>query len=156
MNRRYLLLAAWLVACNNNSTAPQKRSPAERTEIAHDTVRHQSAPDTILAAPDTLSQKTYANERFKNVKLEQLDKNSFRVTGKAQIFEARFGWVIEDGHRQLAEGFVSADAGAPAWGNFAFTFRAPAKSTNSTQHLILFESSAKDGSRQHELPIPLP
>jgi hypothetical protein len=47
------------------------------------------------------------------------------------------------------------DAGAPAWGNFSFTVDAPKKNANSTLHLILFELSSKDGSRQYELPILL-
>jgi hypothetical protein len=47
------------------------------------------------------------------------------------------------------------DAGAPEWGNFEFTIDVTKKRGNSTLTLILFESSAKDGSRQYELPIAL-
>jgi hypothetical protein len=47
------------------------------------------------------------------------------------------------------------DAGAPEWGRFSFTVEAVKKRANSTLHIILFESSAKDGSRQYELPILL-
>ncbi len=47
------------------------------------------------------------------------------------------------------------DMGAPEWGNFSFTVDVEKKRPNSTLTLILFESSAKDGSRQFELPILL-
>ncbi|MEO6488548.1 MAG: Gmad2 immunoglobulin-like domain-containing protein, partial [Ferruginibacter sp.] len=70
-------------------------------------------------------------------------------------FEAAFSWVVEDGHEELKKGFHMTDAGAPAWGKFDFTIDVQKKRENSTLTLILFESSAKDGSRQYELPIVL-
>ncbi len=99
--------------------------------------------------------KIYANERFRNVSVTHLGDHEFRISGQAQIFEASFNYVIEDGHNELAKGFSTTDAGAPEWGNFSFTVKAEKETENSTLHLILFESSAKDGSRTHELPIPL-
>ncbi|MGZ5286873.1 MAG: Gmad2 immunoglobulin-like domain-containing protein, partial [Flavisolibacter sp.] len=78
-----------------------------------------------------------------------------RITGEGQIFEASFGWVIEDGHKELSEGFATTDAGAPAWGKFSFEVKAEKERQNSTLHLVLFETSMKDGSRQYELPIRL-
>jgi hypothetical protein len=77
------------------------------------------------------------------------------VQGQAQVFEASFSWVIEDGHNELKTGHQMTDAGAPAFGNFRFTIDLPEKRPEATLHLILFESSPKDGSRQHELIIPL-
>jgi hypothetical protein len=62
--------------------------------------------------------------------------------------------IIEDGHDEVRAGFQTTDAGAPEWGNFDFTI-AVQKNENSKLTLVLFESSAKDGSRQHELPIVL-
>ena len=47
------------------------------------------------------------------------------------------------------------DAGAPEWGDFDFTIIVQKKRENSKLTLVLFESSAKDGSRQDELPIVL-
>ena len=47
------------------------------------------------------------------------------------------------------------DAGAPRWGNFNFKAEAKKANPNTVLHLILFEASAKDGSRQHELSVPL-
>ena len=62
---------------------------------------------------------------------------------------------MEDGHEELKKGYQMTDAGAPEWGKFEFAITAQKKRTNSTLTLILFETSAKDGSRQHELPITL-
>ena len=99
--------------------------------------------------------KAYSNARFKNVIAKKLGDNKYRITGKAQIFEANFGWVIEDGHDELEKGNTMTDAGAPEWGNFNFIVQAKKKRENSVLHLILFEVSAKDGSRQYELPVLL-
>jgi hypothetical protein len=99
--------------------------------------------------------KIYSNQRFKEVTVEKIAEHKFLVQGKGQIFEASFNWVVEDGHEEIKKGFQMTDAGAPAWGNFKFTIDVQKKNPNSTLHLILFESSAKDGSRQYELPVTL-
>lgn len=98
----------------------------------------------------------YSNERFKNVTVKKTGDGEFVVQGQAQIFEANFSWVVEDGHEELKQGYTTTDAGAPAWGNFSFTVTATKERPNSTLHLVLFELSAKDGSRQYELPVLLP
>ncbi|MCW3087696.1 MAG: sporulation protein [Sediminibacterium sp.] len=108
--------------------------------------------DRSTKPPDPV---TSSNQRFKEVAITRTAPDSFRVQGKAQIFEARFGWVVEDGHNELAHGSEMTDAGAPAWGNFVFTVSIKKNRPNSTLILILFETSAKDGTRQHELPIVL-
>jgi hypothetical protein len=87
--------------------------------------------------------------------VEKIAADKFRIQGEAQIFEANFSWVIEDGHNELKKGYEMTDAGAPEWGKFDFTIDIQKKNDNSTLILILFEISAKDGSRQYELPIPL-
>jgi len=99
--------------------------------------------------------KVYANKRFKDVTVEKVEANKFRIKGQAQIFEANFNWIVEDGHEELKKGFQMTDAGAPEWGKFKFTIDVQKKRENSTLTLILFESSAMDGSRQYELPIVL-
>ena len=99
--------------------------------------------------------KSYANARFKNVVIEKLKEDTYEVTGEGQIFEASFSWVIEDGHNELQSGYSTTDAGAPAWGKFNFTVTAAKARANSFLHIILFEISAEDGRRTHELPILL-
>jgi hypothetical protein len=87
--------------------------------------------------------------------VERIGENKFRIRGQGQIFEANFNWIVEDGHDELYKGFQMTEAGAPEWGKFEFTIDAKKKRENSTLILILFESSARDGSRQYELPLVL-
>ena len=136
----WLIVAAFLAACSHGSGDTETRSDsAGRAEVID----------------DPAADKKYWNTRFRNVTIEKSKEGSFVVTGEAQIFEANFGWVVEDGHQELKRGFEMTDAGAPAWGKFKFEIDVEKQRANSTLTLILFESSAKDGSRQHELPIPL-
>ncbi len=95
----------------------------------------------------------YSNKRFRDVSVEKLGTDSFRIKGRAQVFEASLSWVLEDGHNELKQGYTTTDAGAPEWGKFKFDVQIPKKRPGSTVHIILFEASAMDGSRQHELPV---
>ncbi|RDI57609.1 Gmad2 immunoglobulin-like domain-containing protein [Flavobacterium glaciei] len=145
-----ILLSAFLLfACNKKET--------QRPAFVNDTL--MTIPDTTklvkATKPENLLPKQYSNARFKEVTVERIDENKFRVRGKGQIFEANFNWIIEDGHDELHKGFQMTDAGAPEWGNFDFTVTVEKKRENSKLTLVLFESSAKAGSRQHELPILL-
>ncbi|HSQ46856.1 MAG TPA: Gmad2 immunoglobulin-like domain-containing protein [Lutibacter sp.] len=147
MKRIILFSLIVLFSCSN-----KKESKGESFKIlkTSDTVQVPKAAES-----DTAILKEYANKRFKEVTVQKLVDHKFRVKGKGQIFEASFSWIVEDGHYELAKGFEMTDAGAPEWGNFDFTLDVTKKDTNSTLTLILFEISAKDGSRQYELPIPL-
>lgn len=79
---------------------------------------------------------------------------TFTVEGEARVFEAAFSWVLEDGHNLLAEGHEMTDAGAPEWGKFRFDVNFE-YATQPHMMLILYVSSAKDGSMEHQLIIPL-
>src|SRR4030095_12312371 len=149
MRRTILLSLIILVACNNNE---EKRKTTKA-----DTVKNipETTQVTNEAKPEALLPKAYSNKRFKNVTVERIGKDKFLVRGQGQIFEANFSWIVEDGHEELKKGFQMTDAGAPQWGKFDFTINVQKKRDNSTLTLVLFESSPKDGSRQHELPITL-
>ena len=128
------------------------------TEVQSDTGTIRT--DTLQVPPQKETDPvppppTYSNNRFRDVKLERLGKDSFLVSGKAQVFEATFNWVVEDGHEELKKGYQTTSAGAPEWGHFEFGLRVQKRRENSTLTLIIFESSPKDGSRQYELPIRL-
>ena len=144
-----LLSTLLLFACNKKKT--------QRNTIVNDTLITTPETTNVVKAekPENLIPKQYSNERFKEVTVERIDENKFRVRGKGQIFEANFNWIIEDGHDELKKGFQMTDAGAPEWGKFNFTITVQKRRENSELTLVLFESSAKDGSRQHELPIIL-
>lgn len=144
----YICIVVSLSACGDN----QKTS---NTETASDAVENTIDSTLIDESDNAGAVKVYSNERFKEVTVKKVGADQFVVEGKAQIFEANVEWVVEDGHNELKKGFQMADAGAPAWGNFKFEIEVDKQRPNSTLTLILFESSAKDGSRQHELPILL-
>jgi hypothetical protein len=82
-------------------------------------------------------------------------EGQFHVTGKARVFEAVFGWAVEDGHEELVSGHSMTNAGPPEFGDFSFDIRVKKKRANSTLHLLIFENSANDGSRIHQLKIKL-
>ncbi|MFV8353578.1 Gmad2 immunoglobulin-like domain-containing protein [Flavobacterium sp. XS2P14] len=149
MKWTFLLAAILLFACNKKEN--------QRSTIVNDTLITIPEITTVIKdeKPEIHLPKQYSNERFKEVTVERIDENKFRIRGKGQIFEASFNWIIEDGHDELEAGFQTTDAGAPEWGNFDFTIVVQKKRENSKLTLVLFESSAKDGSRQHELPIVL-
>jgi germination protein M len=79
----------------------------------------------------------------------------FKVTGTANTFEATFNYELRDDQgRVLSKDFVTATSGSGTRGTFAFEvpykLDEPADGT-----LVVFELSAEDGSRIHELEIPL-
>jgi hypothetical protein len=146
---KYILLCSLFlfIACNPKS---EKDSIAEKEETTSSNLEIESESKEENTAP-----KMYTNARFKDVTVEKSGKDSFLIKGQAQIFEANLSWVVEDGHNELKKGFATATAGAPEWGNFEFNIEVEKTNEHATLMLILYESSAKDGSRQHELPIVL-
>lgn len=148
MKKLSILFAILIIGCNGN----------RKTETVIETDTLSVKPVEIIEPEKEIpvpTAKVYANQRFKDITVEQTGVHIFTITGKAQVFEATFSWVVEDGHNQLKKGFVTTDAGAPEWGNFKFTVDVEKKRENSTLNLIIFEASAKDGSPQFELPIVL-
>lgn len=147
---KYLsLLLICLLACKNNTNQNVVTSTIDTTVVEMD----DTAPQIVVN--DTIQSKVFSNARFKDVTVEKTGENIYQIKGKGQIFEASFNWVVEDGHDEIKKGFSTTDAGAPSWGDFNFYIDVKKQRENSTLTLILFESSAKDGSRQHELPITL-
>ena len=147
----YYTAVLLFLSCNSNDQS-NRLEKTESVRIPRDTIQHLN---TEPKPPAKISGKEYSNKRFKYVLVERLGEEKFRVRGEGQIFEANFNWVVEDGHEELYKGFEQTDAGAPEWGSFDFTIEVQKKRANSTLTLVLFESSAMDGSRQHELPVPL-
>jgi hypothetical protein len=141
-----LLIIVMLAACKG----ADKKTDTLVTEVVVDTELVEM-PEPPAPPPPVV----YKNARFKDVMVRKTAGHIYLITGKAQLFEAALSWVVEDGHEEIKKGFATADAGGPAWGAFRFTVDVIKKRPNSTLHLILFEASAKDGSRQHELPVLL-
>ncbi|MGV3632334.1 MAG: Gmad2 immunoglobulin-like domain-containing protein [Bacteroidota bacterium] len=144
----YLSVLLLLLACT--PSAPQ--NPAE--DFNKDTVPSTPSAEIKEESPGPDPVQKYANERFRDVTVVR-EGDSFRVRGQAQVFEAAFSWVVEDGHNQVQKGFEMTDAGAPEWGNFDFKVTVSKKRPDSALTLVLFEASAMDGSPQHELSVVL-
>lgn len=165
MKSRYLLFVFLFLACNNKpanqqaGTMPEDPADAVKVEVPRPDTPNNRVDATINPRDTQLPQpgqpKLYSNFRFKDVRVEKSGEHRFTIRGKGQIFEATFGWVVEDGHNELLKGYAMIDAGPPEWGNFEFTVEVKKQRPNSTLMLILYESSAKDGSRQYELPVLL-
>ena len=77
-----------------------------------------------------------------------------RATGTANTFEATFQYdVVGPGGKVLATHFATATSGSGTRGTFDFTTK-PFSATGDGA-LVVYELSAKDGSRIHEVRIPL-
>jgi hypothetical protein len=82
---------------------------------------------------------------------EEVD-TPLRVTGTANTFEANFQYELLDSAGNVVdENFVTATSGTGTRGTFEFT----TADFDDVAALVVFESSAEDGSRIHEVEIPL-
>ncbi|MGG3469543.1 Gmad2 immunoglobulin-like domain-containing protein [Neobacillus pocheonensis] len=97
--------------------------------------------------------KVYQNKVFKDVVVTE-SGDKIIVTGKAQVFEGVFQYALYDGEKVLIENHYQTD-GAPAWGEFEISFEKKLVATNDSK-LELFVFSAKDGSKENTLEIPIP
>lgn len=75
-----------------------------------------------------------------------------RATGTANTFEATFEYEVKDSSGKVVDAhFVTATSGTGTRGTFDFTTKAVADPAT----LVVFETSAEDGSRRNEVEIPL-
>ncbi len=75
-----------------------------------------------------------------------------RVTGTANTFEATFQYeLLDSGGNVVDKNFVTATSGTGTRGTFDFT----TGDFSEVAKLVVFENSAEDGSRIHEVEIPL-
>ena len=84
----------------------------------------------------------------------QAVSSPLRVTGTANTFEATFEYELRDPvGKVLSHNFVTATSGSGTRGTFDFTI--PFEAPNGLGKLVVYESSAADGSRIHAVEIPL-
>ena len=77
-----------------------------------------------------------------------------RVWGTANTFEATFDYELVDRTgKVISHHFVTATSGSGTRGTFDFTV--PFEAPNGLGKLVVFEVSAADGSRIHQVEIPL-
>jgi hypothetical protein len=78
------------------------------------------------------------------------------VTGTANTFEATFNYELTDTDGLIVDtGFVTATSGTGTRGTFDFTTKPYTVPFDGIGELIVFELSAKDGSRINLVEIPL-
>jgi germination protein M len=162
-------------------TAIPERTLAGETEVAGDTVIVGVAPE--LSDPAARAQVVYTLTALPNVKRvsfgggtpvgrrafegqtpailvesplpDESVESGFEVRGTANTFEATFNYELTDTDgRIVAEDFVTATSGTGTRGTFEFVvpFEVDFDGVGS---LIVFERSAKDGSRINLVEIPL-
>ena len=86
---------------------------------------------------------------------EQSVGRPLRVSGTANTFEATFEYELLDSHgKVIAKHFVTATSGSGTRGTFDFTVPYPS-GHGGLGKLVVYESSAKDGSRINVVPIPV-
>ncbi|SDN66151.1 Gmad2 immunoglobulin-like domain-containing protein [Alkalicoccus daliensis] len=97
----------------------------------------------------------YENDSFR-IHSAEAHGHTIHIEGEARVFEATVSYVVVEDGSEIAEGFTTATAGGPEWGDFSLEIEVAA-SEEAARHLtvILFEESADDGSRTHELEIPI-
>jgi hypothetical protein len=79
-----------------------------------------------------------------------------RATGTANTFEATFAYELTDTDGKIVdEGFVTATSGTGTRGTFDFTTKPFTVPFDGVGSLIVFERSAKDGSRINLVEIPV-
>jgi spore germination protein GerM len=81
---------------------------------------------------------------------------TFTVSGLARKFEANVVWRVKDSDgRVLAQGHTTASIGtSPVWGNYEFSVSLPSSAAGNVT-LEVFEASARDGSDEDLVVIPL-
>ncbi len=112
--------------------------------------------ETLRQVEITFGSPSIENSAFRNIVVFG-SKGTYTVVGEARVFEATVQYEVEDGHVIFLEGFETARIGAPDWGVFTIDIHIPEESlpNHGQLTLILFEESAKDGSRLNELSVPL-
>jgi Immunoglobulin-like domain of bacterial spore germination len=77
-----------------------------------------------------------------------------RVAGTANTFEATFDYeLLDPAGKVLAHDFVTATSGSGTRGTY--DFKIPFEAPNGVGKLVVYEQSAADGSRIHQVEIPL-
>jgi len=163
-----LSIAAILSACNQNdqTNTPDENEQVNETEEQMDNNTDEATQEeennevdeneqgTENSVTPTNEDKVYQNKIFKDVKVSETD-NEFVFTGKAQVFEGVFDYAVYDGEEKLVENNYQT-VGAPSWGDFEIPIEKELIANAKTEaRFELFVYSAKDGSKENVLTIPL-
>ena len=172
-----LSFATILTACNqNNQTNPpdeneqvnetEDQAEENKDEATQDEENNDDATEedknneanenesTENALDPANEEKVYENKMFKDVKVSESD-NEIVITGKVQVFEGVFDYALFDGEEKLLEDHYQT-VGAPSWGDFEIPIdKSLIANAKNEVKFELFAYSAKDGSKENVLAIPL-
>ena len=163
-----------------SSALPTDDAPLDSISVTDGVARYSSSEDL---SRDALAQVVYTLTQFPTVESVEIDGTTYtradfedvtpailvesplafeevgsplRVTGTANTFEATFEYELTDTDGRIVDGnFVTATSGTGERGTFDFTTKAYAVPFDGVGSLVVFERSAKDGSRVNLVEIPL-
>lgn len=144
-----------LTGCGNEIAEPDVANQTGEEEKENDIVEENSNGTKNVDESDTqeIVLQNTAFQIFEPAPGSRV-KNQIIVRGLARTYEGTVLYEFEDGYYILAEGFTTASEGAPGWGEFEIIIELDTVA-NYSGRVILFEESAKDGSRINELQIPV-
>ncbi len=145
-----LLFLGLLFFCSCNTSTDNKTTQTVNTE---NPVTEKQNIDT--SSNSVTSDSIYSNARFRNVTVTDLGNGIYDIKGEAKVFEATLNYILRQGKEESDVAHTTTSKGAPDWGKFNFTINSTIFKVNVPLYVILFESSAKDGSKLDELSIKL-
>lgn len=118
--------------------------------IAYNKIKN---PDTIIPGEVILLPQVIKSNN--NIKVMQFEKTNrgVHLSGVARVFEATVNYALETKSGNVLEkGVTTASIGGPKWGKFDFEVcRIP----NKAHYIVIFTTSARDGTRQNEIKLKL-
>lgn len=95
------------------------------------------------------------NQAFRNVQVAE-PNIQFAIQGEARVWEGVLHYQVKADDQVIRKGIQTTSIGAPNWGDFKldFTFK-KSQVKGKKLYLELYEESMKDGSKLHQLIIPL-
>ncbi len=128
----------------------QKNNLTSQDIIAYNKI---SNPNKIIPSEVLLTPKII--KKNNSIKVMQFNKTKIgvHVSGVARVFEATLNYeVITKNGQTLNKGVTTAAIGAPSWGKYDFEV---CHISNKAYYIVLFTTSARDGSRQNEIKLRL-
>jgi hypothetical protein len=154
-----LLSVLMLVACTQEQE-PQEPSQEEQTQIGKETDEDALSEEKIKEEDVTSNDEK--NEAVENVAFRIFEplptsevSTGFSVIGEARVYEGTVQYELKDIQGNvISEGFTTATGSGTEWADFEISVNYDIdKHTEGI--LFIFEESAEDGSRLHEIQIPL-
>lgn len=128
----------------------QEINLTEQDIIAYNKIKN---PDKIIPGEVILTPQVIKSNN--NIKVMQFGKinEGVHVSGVARVFEATVNYTLETKSGSvLVEGVTTATIGGPKWGKFDFEV---CHITNNAHYIVIFTTSARDGTRQNEIKLKL-